>query len=148
MGGWWRGSGVLSFGSFVRRRLSRARGFASLLLSVGARAFSGGVRDGRSVIVTVRHRGENVVMAMVAPVKVDTCVAVADPRRVLIRSMEDDRVAVAARNDVRMLLVAPFPVRAECAAEVVGISPRMLLRGSKSWRKVGRYRRRSRLTVR
>ena len=62
-------------------------------------------------------------MAVVAPVEVGACRAVPDFDRMVVRSVDGDRVGVAAREHVGVLLVAPFPVRAKCMAEVVGVGP-------------------------
>ena len=57
-------------------------------------------------------RNEEVVVAMVAPVEVGAGGSVSHFNRVVVRSVDNDGVMLAACEHVGVLFVAPFPVRA------------------------------------
>ena len=109
---------------FGRRRGGTGGFFGSGRSGRGARVrLRGGWWARASFMAPIWDRDEDVVMAVIAPVEVGSSWAVPDFNRVVVRPVDGDRVGVAAREHVGVLLVAPFPVRAKCMAEVVGVGP-------------------------
>ena len=77
--------------------------------------FARGLVGGR-LMVSVWDRDEDVVMAVVAPVEMGSSWAIPDFNRVVVRSVDGDRVVVAASEHACVLFVAPPPVRTERVA--------------------------------
>ena len=102
-----------------------------------ARPLARGLMD-VGLMVPSRGRDEDVVTAAVAPVEMGSSWAVPNFNRVVVGSVEGDRVVVAASEDMRVLFVAPFTVRTKRVAKVGGVRAAEVVEGveimEKSWK--------------